>query len=164
MNKTEVKEFESLLDIDKTRLDDEAEKQPYKVWRYGKLSAKALRDVDEAIADLKLAEADVDAAIRQKPSKFGIEKITEPAVKRAILRSREYKEALKLLNNAHYRVRVLDAANKALDHRRTSLSMLDGQDARNYYSRPAQKVRTDTGRSQIRKALRKKRSKRARNS
>jgi len=155
MNKKEQKEFEGLLDIDKTRLDEECEEQPFLVWDYGRMAAKADRDVDEAIANLKLTEADVDAAIREMPSKFGLEKVTEPAIKQAILRSKKYQEALSALNVAKYRVGVLTAANKALDHRRTSLTLLDGQDARGYFAKPTQKVRTDTGKSLHRKALKK---------
>lgn len=157
MDKQEQAEFENLIDIDKTRLDDEAQKQPYKVWQYGKLYAKAQLRLDQAAADLKVVEADVDRVIREKPGRYGLAKITEPAVKRAILSSREYKDALKKVQRAQYRVRLFEAANKTLDHRRTSLSMLDGQDARSYYSRPAQHDRTDDGKSDFRKALKKKR-------
>jgi hypothetical protein len=155
MDKKEQKEFEGLLDIDKTRLDEECEKQPRLVWDYGRMAAKAERDVDEAIANLKLTEADVDAAIRETPSEFGLEKVTEPAIKQAILRSKEYQEALSTLNTAKYRVGVLQAANRSLDHRRTSLTLLDGQDTRGYFARPSQKMRTDTGKSNHRKPLKK---------
>jgi len=155
MNKDEQKEFEGLLDIDKTRLDDECEKQPHLVWEYGRMSAKALRDVDDALANLKLAEADVDAAVRETPAEFGLDKITETAIKHAILRSKEYQEAQEQLNKAKYRVNVLEAANRSLDHRRTSLTMLDRQDERGYFARPSQKVRIDTGKSPHRKTLKK---------
>jgi len=155
MNKSEQKEFEGLLDIDKTRLDEECERQPYLVWEYGRMSAKALRDVDDALSNLKLVEADVDAAVRDAPAKFGLDKINETAIKRAILRSEEFQEAQEQLNKAKYRVNVLEAANRSLDHRRTSLTMLDKQDERGYFARPTQKVRTDTGKSPHRKTLKK---------
>lgn len=158
MNKQEQKDFDSLLDIDKTRLDDEAEDQPKKVWIYGRMLAKAIRNWDDAIAKFKLAEADADAAVREHPSKFGLDKVTEMGVKRAILRNRGYQKANDAVNRAKYRVGVLEAAVKSLDHRRTSLTMLDGQDTRNYFSRPSQKQRVDMGRSIHRKALKKRRN------
>ena len=153
MDKKEQKDFDGLLDIDKTRLDDECEDQPRKIWNYGKMLAKAIRLWDEAIANLKLAEADVDAAVRENPSDFGLEKLNETSIKRAILRSKEYQEANKAVNDAKYRVGVLEAVVKSLDHRRSSLSMLDGQDQRGYFARPKQNNRTDNGKSFHRKTL-----------
>jgi hypothetical protein len=160
MNKEEEREFESLIDIDKTRLDDESEDQPRKVWMYGKMFAKAMKLLNEAQAELKVAEADVDSAIREDPGDYGLEKITEAGVKRAILRSKEYQMALKQMNEAEYRVGMLNAANKTLDHRRTSLTMLNSQDERSYFSRPRQRDPSDTGRSVHRKSLKKRRKKR----
>jgi len=155
MDKNEEKEFESIIDIDKTRLDDECESQPGKVWHYGKMYAKALKLLAEAKAQLKVAEADVDSMIREDPSEFGLEKVTEAGVRRAILRSKEYQEAQDIFNEAEYRVNMVNAANKTLDHRRTSLTMLNSQDERNYFSRPQQKEPKTTGRNVHRKPLRK---------
>jgi hypothetical protein len=155
VDKKEEKEFESLIDIDKTRLDDESEDQPEKVWAYGKLYAKAVKLLSEAKAELKVVEADVDAAVREDPSDFGLEKLNETAIKRAILRSKEFQIAQEKQNEAEYRVNMLEAANRTLDHRRTSLTMLNSQDERNYFSRPQQKGYKDTGKSTHRKPLRK---------
>lgn len=146
MNNKEEKEFESLLEIDKTRLDDEAENQPFLVWEYGKMTAKALKALDEAKANLRVVEADVDIAVRENPSKFDLDsdkKPTETAIRGAVLRSEEYKEANQEFIDAQYAVNILEAANKSLDHRRTSLNMLDGQDSRNYFSKPKQSVKTN---------------------
>jgi len=145
MKKEEEKEFESLLTIDKTRLDDECENQPYLVWDYGRMTAKALKLLDEARADMKVAEAEVDISIRENPADYDLDadkKPTEAAIKGAILRSKEFQNASKKCIDAQYRLNMLEAANKALDHRRTSLTMLNGQDERNYFSRPAQKEST----------------------
>ena len=147
MKKEEEKEFESLLTIDKTRLDDECENQPYLVWDYGRMTAKAIKLLDEAKADMKVAEAEVDISIRENPADYDLDadkKPTETAIKGAVLRSKEYQSANKKCIEAQYRLNMLEAANKALDHRRTSLTMLNGQDERNYFSRPAQKERSET--------------------
>jgi len=145
MDKKEEKDFESLLTIDKTRLDDESENQPYLVWDYGRMSAKAIKALDEAKSDLKVAEADVDISIRESPGDFDLDadkKPTEAAIKGAILRSKEFQKANKKYIEAQYRLNMLEAANKSLDHRRTSLTMLNSQDERGYFSRPVQKERT----------------------
>lgn len=136
MNKKEIEDFENIvIDIDKTRLDDEAENQPRKVWIYGKMYAKAIQNFDEKSAELRVVEADLDALVREDPASFDLGKITEPAVKRAILRSREYQDALTKVNEAKYKVILLEKALETLDHRRTSLTMLNKQDERNYFSR-----------------------------
>jgi len=146
MDASEEKEFENILEIDKTRLDDEAENQPYLVWDYGRMMAKALKALDEAKAQLKVIEAEVDIEIREHPEKCGLDpnkKPTENAIKSATLRNKKYKKANQDYIDAQYRVNMLEAATKSLDHRRTSLSMLDGQDTRNYFARPKQNIRTD---------------------
>jgi len=148
MNKREQDEFESLLEIDVTRLDEECINQPRKVWTYGKMYAKAVKELDEALAEQKVIEADVDAEIREKPGAFGLDKLTEAAVKRAILRHKKYQEVQEKVCKAKYFVNMVDAANKALDHRRTCLSMLNNQDERNYFSRP---VETSPNRKPLRK-------------
>ncbi|KON32540.1 hypothetical protein AC477_02825 [miscellaneous Crenarchaeota group-1 archaeon SG8-32-1] len=158
MNKTEEKKFDNLIDIDKTRLDDECENQPYLVWEYGKGLAKAILDADEAKAAIKVAEAEVDISVREAPEDYDLDpnkKPSEEAVKKAIIRSKEYKEAIKVFNRATFKVNMFEAAVRTLDHRRSSLSMLDGQDTRGYYSRPHQSERKDTGKSPHRKPLRK---------
>lgn len=163
MNKDEIKEFDNLIDIDKARLDDECENQPYLVWEYGKGLAKAILLADEAKAEIKVVEAEVDKAIREAPEDYGLSakrKPSEEAVKKAIVRSDEWKEAIKKYNKALYRVNMFETAAKTLDHRRTSLSILDGQEERGYYARPKQRQRTDIGKSPVRKPLKKKRKKR----
>jgi hypothetical protein len=156
MNTREQKDFKTTLDIDKERLDDECLEQPRKVWYYGRLYARAVKKWDRAVGALKVIEADVDAEIREDPGAFGLDKITEPAVKRAILRSKKYQEAQEVVHSAHERVNMLDAANRSLDHRRTSLTMLNSQDERNYFSKPGEAKEHDRGRGIHRKPLRKK--------
>jgi len=157
MDAKEEKKFESMIDIDKTRLDDECENQPRKVWVYGKEYAKAIRKLSEAKAEMKVVEADLDSMIREDPEDYGLTKTTEPGIKKAVLRSREYQEAQEKVHDCEYNVNMLEAANRTLDHRRSSLTMLNGQDERNYFSRPQQEGGVDTGKSRHRKPLRRKR-------
>jgi hypothetical protein len=156
MDKSEQNEFESLLDINLNQLDVECIEQPRKVWIFGKKFAKAVRILDEAVAELKVAEADMDATIRESPADYGLEKITEAAIKRAILRSGEFQTAQEKVNEARYHLNMVEAANKALDHRRTCLTMLNSQDERNYFSHPAEpdtRTQKDMGKSKFRRPL-----------
>ena len=156
MNKEEQEEFENLLEIDRYRLDDETAAQPRKVWHYSKLMAQALLKLDEAKANVKVVEAEVDSVVRATPKKFGLTKPTEMSVKKAIYRSTKMISAMKKLHRAQYRVNLLDGANKALDHRRTSLTILNSQDERGYYSKPTEPSR-DKKMSKHRKVLKRKR-------
>jgi hypothetical protein len=156
MKKEEQDEFEILLEIDRYRLDDESAAQPRKVWHYSKMLAVALLKLDEAKANVKVVEAEVDAIIRMAPTKFGLAKPTELALKKATYRSRKMKTALKKLHRAQYRVNLVEGANKALDHRRTSLTILNSQDERGYYSKPRESKQRNRV-SKHRKTLKKKR-------
>jgi hypothetical protein len=148
MDKKEEKEFDSIINIDKNRLDDECENQPYLMWMYGKELSKAIFVADEAKAEIKIVEAELDLSVRKKPGRFGLspdKKPSEEAIKKAIVRSERWKTAVHDYNEAVSVVNTLDAAVKSIDHRRTSLTMLDKQEERGYYSRPQQKQRTDQG-------------------
>ncbi len=139
MNRQTQEEFDNIIEIDRYCLDDEAENQPRLVWRYVKLRAKAQLRLDEAKANVKVVEADVDADVRDDPGKYGLsvdKKPTEAAIKKAILRSDQMREANKRLNMTQYKVNLLEGATTTLDHRRTSLTILNKQDERGYYSKP----------------------------
>jgi len=148
MNKKEEREVDDIVHIDKTRLDDAAENQPYLVWEYGKGYAKAIKHLDEARAALKVTEAEVDISVRENPDDFDLpsdKKPSEAAIRAAVLRSKEYEIAGQAVIDAQYRVNMFEAACKQLDHKRTSITILDGQDERGYFARPKQKQRNNTG-------------------
>jgi hypothetical protein len=130
--------FESFLQIDETVLDKQAAQQPRLMWTYSKMAAKANQKLDEEEAELKVVECEVDEAIRSAPEKFGLDKITEPAIKRAILRAKEYQKALKNVIKARSDLRLCQAAVATLDHRRTSISNFVKLSEQNYFARPHQ--------------------------
>lgn len=138
MNTQEQEKFDDIINIDRYRLDDEAENQPRLVWKYGKMYCKAQLRLDEAKAKLKVVEADVDEAVRGMPKKFGLndgKKPTEKAISAAILRSDLYQDALNKMNKAQYRVNLLQKACTTLEHKRSSLNILNNQDERGYFAR-----------------------------
>ena len=79
MDNKEEKEFEGLLGIDKTQLDEEAENQPYLVWDYGRHYAKAVKAMDTAKAKLKVVEAEIDIEVRDSPGDFDLDPSKKPS-------------------------------------------------------------------------------------
>lgn len=122
--------------IDPNELDREWVRQPGLYHKYATDLADARREFEQAKTQLEIAAADVDSVIRSKPEKFGIEKVTEAAVKAAVLASREYKAATDAVHNARHAVDVLQAAVTTLDHRKKALENLVDLRLANYFSEP----------------------------
>jgi hypothetical protein len=127
---------ESFLEIDSDKLDEEWLNQPDLFFKYAKLKAKTDRELDEAKSELDVVEAELDKAIRNRPEKYDLIKITDKSIEKAILREASYQNALDALNDAKYKSAILDAAVKALDHRKRALENLVFLHGQNYFSSP----------------------------
>lgn len=136
-------EDESFHPIDLDNLEVEWKNQHNLFHGYAVAKSDAERDfslvkadgdvtVAEAKEELELVTAELDASIRERPSEFGLEKLTEPLIKATILRQEEYQDAQKKLTKAkhdgavalaeaRHKADVLDAAVKALDQRKKAL-------------------------------------------
>jgi cellobiose-specific phosphotransferase system component IIB len=113
------------LDIDPLRLDDELIGQPRQRGQFGELHADAQKDLDDAKANLSVAEAEADRDIRENPGDYGIVTL-HPAVK----------VALKKVNEAKYKLNVLQAAIDGLEHRKRALSDLVTLHGQDYFAVP----------------------------
>ena len=138
MNEKEQEKFESIIDIDETILDEQSNAQPRLVWKYGRMLAAAIKDLDEAEANKKVVLAEVTKKIRKRPMRYGMDKATEAGLKTAIPDTKQYKEAVSNVIEAQYTVNLLLAAKNALEHRRTSLSNFVRLNEQNYFSKPHQ--------------------------
>jgi hypothetical protein len=79
------------IKIDKTKLDDMVEWQVQAVRRIGDVAAIISSQRDEAKDDIKVVEADVDSLVRANMQ----EKLSETAIKMAILKDRKYQTAVR---------------------------------------------------------------------
>lgn len=133
----------SFLDIDLNELEVEWRNQPRLFHDYATAKSDAEKEVSETKAEwdvttaeakeeLDLVTAELDASIREKPSDYGLEKLTEPLIKATVLRQEEYQAAQKKLTEVKYKAAValaearhkadiLEAAVKALDQRKIAL-------------------------------------------
>jgi hypothetical protein len=139
------KEPRSYSAFDKHRLDEEWEKQPRMVEEVVKKLADARRDHDEKKAELEVVVAELDFAIRSNPGKYGLEKITESAIKTIIPSRKKYKEAHNAVLDAKHLVDVLSGAMTVLEHRKRALENEVTLHLANYFSSPRKtrvKVRT----------------------
>lgn len=130
---------DAILSIDQNKLDREWTDQPKRFYDYAIKLADARADQERSKVELDLAVAELDQAIRQEPERFGIEKITEAAVKNAILMTPRYAKYMKKVIAAKHRVDVLQAAVTALDHRKRALEKLVDLHGQNYFSEPRAK-------------------------
>lgn len=124
------------ISVNMKALDVQWCEQPRLYFRYAAELADARRDMDDAKADLDLTDAELDLAIRSSPGDYGLEKVTEAAVKAAIPAQQSHKTAHEQMLKAKHDVDVLGAAVGALDHRKKALENLVQLRLADYYSEP----------------------------
>lgn len=109
------------LSVDKYHLDTEWENYPDIYDKWGRRLADAIFDRDSAKDNLDLIRAELDADIRQSPSEFGIERLTESAIQAAITLELKYKQARIKLNRKQRAVNRLTSGLKAVSSKKTAL-------------------------------------------
>jgi hypothetical protein len=124
------------FEIDKNQLDREWVRQPGLYHKYALQLADAKRDFEQAKTAVDLAEASADSDIRERPQKYGIEKVTEAAVKATVAGHKAVKEAIAALHEARHKVDVLQAAVTTLDHRKKALENLVDLRLADYFAEP----------------------------
>jgi len=125
------------LSIDENNLLGEWQGQASMMYDYAVQLADAMQEEDEAKAELEVTKADLDSAIRTNPDAYGITKITEAVVSNAIVAQQEYEYAIKAVNDAKHKVRVLKAATDALSHRKSALQGMTDLFLRQWYADPS---------------------------
>ena len=124
------------LTIDEFRLDEEWLRQPK---MYGSVAtdlADAQKAYSEARAELEVTKSECELSIRRKPSKYGLEKVTEATVSAALGAHDSVSKATAAVIDAKHAVDVLNAVVHALDHRKKALENLVSLFLADYYSKP----------------------------
>lgn len=122
--------------IDRNNLDAECVLLPEQVARYAEQMPDARMALDKAEANLKLVAADLDAEIRKDPKEFGLDKITEAAIKTTIPGTTKYRKAEQAIRKAKHELDVLQAALDVLRTKKASLEFLVQLHGYNYFSTP----------------------------
>jgi hypothetical protein len=133
-NDPEREEMELDVTPDPDQLDRNWIDQPRLRLHYGRELADARRDLAQAKADLEVTEAELDLAIRADPKEYGLEKVTETAVKATVLMQPVFKGSQKKLLRCQHSVDVMQAAVSAIDHKKSALEELVRLRLADYYS------------------------------
>ena len=116
--------YEKDIRIDESALDIEWKEQPVLMMKYTRHAARMRQELDLAKENLELEKAEIDKEIRQHPSDFGIEKITENAVQNTIITTEQFKEANKRMSEAKFELDIAQAAVIAISQRKDALENL----------------------------------------
>lgn len=112
----------ALSDINLHCLEKEWSTHSRRVLIWNEKLAKAQRDLLDAKDRMDVIEADLKLKITAKPEEFGLTKGTIPLVDAAIVLQPEYQMAVKRISSLRYKVDMLEAATRALEHRKKALS------------------------------------------
>jgi DNA repair ATPase RecN len=138
--------------IDPNALDREWIAQPALYHEYATKLADAKRAAEQAKTAVDVVWATVETAVRETPAKYGIEKVTEAAVKAAVSTHRKYAAAIQAAIDAKHAVDILQAAVNTLDHRKRALENLVDLRLADYFSEPRNKPRGDKEKAATRRA------------
>lgn len=129
-------DVEKILEIDDKQLDREWVLQPRLYFRLACDLADARKEYERAKANRDLVYAEQDHQVRLHPSNYGVDKVTETAIKSAVLKSKAYATADEDVANAKHEVDILAAAVEAVEHRKKALENRVSLLALGYRSEP----------------------------
>lgn len=130
-------QYELDLYIEEDELDMECLEQPTLMLKYSRIASGLRQKADLAKESLDLVKATVEREVRDDPEEFGIPKITEAAVKAAILLDERYIDANHKLIDAEYESRVAAGAVDATAARTKMLETMSRLHGQNYFAGPS---------------------------
>ena len=128
--------YEQDIQIDDTALDIEWLEQPSLMFKYARNAANARKTLDITKENLDVVRAGLDKLIRESPSTYGVDKITEGAIQAVILTQDKYKAANKAFLDAKYDVDIAQAAVIAISQRKDALENLVRLHGQQYFAGP----------------------------
>lgn len=129
-------EFEADRKIDPHALDIACLEQPYLFFKYAEKAIDARTAADQAKLRKEIIEAELDIKVRRNPGKYGLEKVTDPSVKAAVLRHPKYSAAMGEWLTARDTQAVLEQAVGAMEMRKRMLEALVTLHGQGYFSVP----------------------------
>lgn len=136
MKTIEGTEALTAVQIDENKLDQECVRLPGDYLKAATHSADCKAAVDEAKNTLKVAEADMAKDIRERPGQYGLEKVTEAAVKELTIGSKPYQAAAKALRDAEYEAELAQALVWAFQHKKNMVEKLIDLHGMGYFAAP----------------------------
>jgi hypothetical protein len=151
-------DFAEEVKVNKYKLDEENENHASKYFYWAKLQAQAKANKDRAEENLDLMLAKRELVIREQleEDKTLKIKVTESVVKATLEKDEKIQKAREELRAIKAQLYTLDAAVKALEHRRDNLNNLTQLWGKSYYATPDGGPRmtgTDAASRDVRKNL-----------
>lgn len=129
-------EHQNDFHIDLARLEEEWVRQPSLAEEYGRQLADARQEYDLAKRRLDVAEAEAERDIRTDPVSYGISKVTEGAIKAAVILDKRVAKASTEVIQSNHSVGIAEAAKNAIEHRKKALEGAVSLFIAQYYSKP----------------------------
>lgn len=129
-------DYDKHIHIDEDALDLEWLDQPKLFIQIAKEAADAQFALDQSKASYDVICSEIEMKIRNNPTAFKIEKITEGAVTAALRLTDEHKNALLELNEAKRDASILQGAVKAFEQRKVALENMVRLHGQSYFAGP----------------------------
>lgn len=129
--------YEKDTSIDESALDTEWLQQASLTFKYCQMEAEARKAVDDTKSRLDIVKAELDKEIRNNPEKFNLPKITESAIKSAILVNENYINAKDEYSQAQYELNMAQAAVRAIYAKKDALENLVRLHGQQYFAGPS---------------------------
>ena len=134
-------EFRDDIWIDEMDLTREVIHQPVLYEKYSMICVEAEMALKKAEQLLGLEKADCEYAVRDRPTEFGLEKITEKAVLAAVVSDDKVQQKEDELIHARMILKKCEGLLKSISQRKNSVELLQEQWFCKYYSEPIPKKR-----------------------
>ena len=128
--------YDKDIRIDESALDIEWLDQPSLLMKYSRNAAQLDLDCKRKKVELSLIEAELDSKIRENPSRYKLEKVTEGAIKAIIQKDKGYQECQEELFTMEYEVNVANKAILAFTQRKEALENLVRLHGQQYFAGP----------------------------
>lgn len=124
------------ITIDKMRLDWEWERHPSLIIKWYEKHAESIYKRDKKKEQLDVISANVEKEVRLDPDKFKIDKLTESAVRSAVVTDQRVREASEDFIQAKKEEMILAGVKEAFNHRKYALENVVKLFLANYYAEP----------------------------
>jgi len=137
-NKIESKtNYEEDIKINRNELDLEWLRQPELIGKYSRELAQAQLELDKLDERISVITAEKELEIRTNPEKFGLEKITEGALKTILQMDKELIGMRNAISEKKFEVNILSGALKALDNKKKALENIVTLHGQQYFASPS---------------------------
>ncbi len=130
------------MDIDLSQLEIEWQGQAPMYEKAAKGLAEARRAAAELDIELTVVKAEAGKEVRTNPDEFGMEKVTEAAIKEAVDTHKKVIRLRKKMAEARYLVDLLEGTCRALEHRKRALEKEVELFLAGYFAAPKEKRRS----------------------